>query len=143
MKFSELRIRGISSWTIAVFGILAIIFGLIGLIQPELSLQILNFPILERSARLEGDFTIVFLTASSMASFNMGIYYLLAALTDWKPFFGWTVPFRILTFTVFCLAILRGMAPIGFIGVATWELVGALATGAALAYERREALGRE
>lgn len=137
MDFSQLRIRGVSSWTMAIFGALAFIFGLVGLIQPELSLQILNFPIIERSARVEGDFTVVFLTASSMASFNMGVYYLLAALSGWKAFYGWTVPFRILTFSVFVIAIVQGIAPAGFIGVAVWELIGALATGAALFYEGR------
>jgi hypothetical protein len=139
MNFSELRIRGLSSWTMAIFGALAFIFGLVGLIQPELTLQALNLPMIERSARPESDFTLAFLTASSMASFNMGVYYLLASLTNWKAFYRWTVPFRIVTFSVFMLAVMRGIAPSGFIGVAVWELVGALATGAALLYEGRQA----
>jgi hypothetical protein len=137
MDFSQLRIRSASAWTIAIFGALALIFGIVGLIQPELMLRAMNFPVLD--SRPEGDFTTLFLTASSMASFNMGVYYLLAAVSNWKPFFGWTVPFRILTFSVFVLAIFRGIAPMGFIGVAVWELVGALATGAALFYERQKA----
>lgn len=134
MNFSALRIRSLSGWTMAIFGALALILGALGLIQPEIMLRLLNFPVLE--TRPDGDFTLVFLTASSMASLNMGVYYLLAALSDWKPFFWWTVPFRVLTFTVFVLAVFRGLAPVGFIGVAVWELVGALATGAALAFER-------
>lgn len=137
MDLSQLRIRSLSAWTIAIFGALALLFGIVGLIQPELMLRAMNFPLLD--SRPEGDFTIVFLTASSMASLNMGVYYLMAALTGWKPFFSWTVPFRILTFTIFVLAIMRGLAPIGFIGVALWELIGALATGAALFYERQKA----
>jgi hypothetical protein len=139
MNFSELRLRTASAWTIFIFGLLALILGLLGLIQPEITLQLLNFPVLERAARVEGDFTVVFLTASSMASFNMGVYYVLAALSNWKPFFGWTVPFRVITFTIFTLAVLRGLAPAGFLGVAIWELVGALLTGAALWYERNKA----
>ena len=139
MNFSELRIRNTSSWTMAIFGALALVFGLVGLIQPELTLQALNLPMAERAARPESDFTLAFLTASSMASVNMGVYYLLAALTNWKAFYSWTVPFRMLTFSVFILAVVRGIAPMGFIGVAVWELLAALATGAALLYERRRA----
>ncbi|MFD7408391.1 hypothetical protein ACFV7R_38370 [Streptomyces sp. NPDC059866] len=41
------------------------------------------------------------MTASSMAAVNMGVYYVPAALSDWKAFFRWTVPFRLLTCTVF------------------------------------------
>jgi hypothetical protein len=74
-----------------------------------------------------------------MASFNMGVYYLLASLSNGKAFYSWTVPFRIVTFIVLSLAVMRGIAPSGFIGVAVWELIGALATGAALFYESRQA----
>jgi hypothetical protein len=73
-----------------------------------------------------------------MASFNMGIYYILAVFSDFKPFYRWTVPFRVLTFTVFSLAILSGLAPAGFVGVAVWELAGALLTGLALYLDGRK-----
>ncbi|MGW3730974.1 hypothetical protein [Streptomyces sp. NPDC000851] len=75
------------------------------------------------------------MTASSMAAANMGVYYVLAALSDWKAFFRWTVPFRLLTCTVFTLAVIGGRAPSGFLGVGLWEGLGALLTGAALRYE--------
>ena len=119
-----------------IFGLLAAMLGIFGLIQPETLLNMLSFEVTERAARSAGDYTLTFVTASSMASLNMGVYYMLAALTNWKPFFRWTVPFRIVTFTVFTLAVANGIAPTGFLGVGVWELVGALATGAALYYER-------
>lgn len=134
---SQFRIRNSSSWTMFIFGVLAILLGALGILSPETTLSLLNFEVLDRAERASGDFSLTFLTASSMASFNVGVYYVLAALTNWQPFYRWTVPFRIVTFTVFTLAVLRGIAPVGFIGVAVWELVGALATGAALFYERR------
>jgi hypothetical protein len=118
-----------------VFGGLAFLLGALGLISPELTLRSLNFEVLERTARAPGDFSLTFLTASSMAAVNMGVYYVLAARAGWTPFFRWTVPFRCLTFTVFTLAVARGLAPMGFLGVAVWELLGALATGLALARE--------
>ncbi|GAB4326620.1 MAG: hypothetical protein Kow00117_13890 [Phototrophicales bacterium] len=136
MRFSALKIHSLSGWTMFIFGILAIGLGIVGIINPETTLQLLNFDVLERTQRADGDFTITFLIASSMASFNMGVYYVLAALTNWKPFFYWTVPFRLVTFTVFTVAVVNQAAPQGFIGVAAWELIGAIATGAALWYER-------
>jgi hypothetical protein len=77
------------------------------------------------------------MTASSMASVNMGVYYVLAAAVDFRAFFLWTVPFRVVTFTVFTTLVLTGVAPGSFFGVGLWEGVGALITGAALWRERR------
>lgn len=132
-----LRIRSFSGWTMFVFGALAFLLGAIGLIVPEFLLQVLGFEVLPRSARVAGDYTLVFITTSSMASFNMGIYYVLAALNDLRKFYVWTVPFRLVTFSVFTLAVLNGLAPTRFLGVAIWEGLGALITGLALWYEAR------
>ncbi len=140
MKLSSPRIRNLSSLTMLIFGVLAAVLGVVGLIRPEFTLQLLGFPVIDRAARAEGDYTLVFITAASMASLNMGVYYVLAALNNLKPFYTWTVPFRMVTFTVFTLAVVNGIAPAGFIGVGAWELVGALATGAALWYERRRGI---
>lgn len=126
------RIRDASGWTMFIFGALALLLGLFGLIRPEILLSILGFDVLDRAARAAGDYTLVFMTASAMASFNMGVYYILAALNDLKPFYKWTVPFRTLTFIVFTTVALTGLAPIRFIGVGVWELAGAVATGIAL-----------
>jgi len=128
----------IAGWTFLVFGILALLLGLIGLIRPEITLSLLGFEIIERAARPAGDYTILFMLASSMASFNMGVYYIFAALNDMKAFYGWTVPFRILTFIVFSLAIISGLAPDGFWGVGIWELIGALSTGYAIYIDKKK-----
>jgi hypothetical protein len=126
------KIRDASGWTMFVFGVLALLLGLLGLIRPELLLSLLGFPILDRASRAAGDYTIVFMTASSMASFNIGVYYILAALNDIKKFYLWTVPFRLVTFSVFTIIALTGVAPMRFIGVGLWEGLGALVTGLAL-----------
>ena len=73
-----------------------------------------------------------------MASFNIGVYYVLAALNDLKQFYLWTVPFRAVTFTVFTLLVVTGFAPTKFLGVGIWELTGAVATGLALYFERNK-----
>jgi hypothetical protein len=135
-----MKIRDASGWTIFVFGVLAFVLGFIGLIRPEILLSILGFEVIERASRAAGDYTIVFMTASSMASFNIGIYYVLAALNDVKIFYRWTVPFRTLTFIVFTTIVLLGIAPQKFLGVAIWELVGAIATGIALYYENKQSV---
>ena len=132
-----MKIRDAAGWTIFIFGILAFLLGLVGLIRPEILLSILGFEVVERSQRAASDYTIVFMTASSMASFNMGVYYMLASLNDVKAFYRWTVPFRVVTFTVFTVIVIAGIAPMRFLGVGIWELAGAVATGIALAREKK------
>jgi len=135
---SQLKIRDASGWTMFIFGVLALLLGFLGLIRPELLLSILGFTVLDRAARVAGDYTLVFMIAASMASFNIGAYYILAALNDLKPFYKWTVPFRCVTPTVFTIAVITGLAPVRFLGVAAWELSGALATGLALWYDSKK-----
>lgn len=138
MRLSLMKIQNASGWTMFVFGILALLLGLIGLIRPEILLSILGFETVDRALRAGSDYTIVFMTASSMASFNMGVYYVFAAINDVKIFYRWTVPFRIVTFTVFTIIVIAKIAPINFLGIGIWELVGALSTGIALYIEDRK-----
>ena len=137
MKIRSLKIRDASGWTIFIFGVLAWLLGLLGLLRPELILSVMGFDVLERAGRVTGDYTLVFVIASSMASFNMGVYYILAALNNVKAFYVWTVPFRAVTFTVFTLTVVTGLAPLAWLGVAVWELTGGIATGLALYFEKR------
>ena len=127
-----MKIRDAAGWTIFIFGVLAFLLGLVGLIRPEILLSILGFEVVDRAQRAASDYTIVFMTASSMASFNMGVYYIFAALNDVKIFYRWTVPFRVVTFVVFTTVVIAGIAPMKFLGVGLWELVGAISTGVAL-----------
>lgn len=132
------KIRDASGWTMFIFGVLALLLGLLGLIRPEILLSILGFSVIDRAARAAGDYSIVFMIASSMASFNIGIYYVLAALNDLKPFYKWTAIFRCVTPIVFTVAVLGGLAPTRFLGVAAWEFTGAVATGLALWQENKK-----
>ncbi len=127
--------RSPSGWTMAVFGVLAAALGTVGLVSPGTQLSLLGLT--APGERGSGDHTSAFVTASSMAALNMGVYYVLAALADWRAFFRWTVPFRLLTCTVFTVAVVTGRAPEAFLGVAAWEGLGAVATGVALRRERR------
>lgn len=135
---SQLRIRDASGWTIFVFGLLALLLGLLGLLRPELLLSILGFNLLDRASRAAGDYTLVFMIASAMASFNIGAYYILASLNDLKQFYKWTVPYRCVTFIVFTMAVVTGLAPNRFLGVGAWELAGAVSTGLALWQENKK-----
>jgi Na+-driven multidrug efflux pump len=135
---AKLKIHDAAGWTMFIFGVLALLLGLLGLIRPEILLSLLGFTVIERSARAAGDYTLVFMIASSMASFNIGAYYILAALNNVKTFYRWTVPFRCITPVVFTTAVLSGLAPTRFLGVAAWELTGAIATGLALWYETKK-----
>ena len=111
--------RSIAGWTIAVFGVLALVMGAVGLLWPEAQLRMLGFEV--PATRAVGDHTGTFLLASSMAAFNMGVYYLLATVTEWRAFYRFTVVFRLVTFTVFTIAVLADIAPDRFFGVAAWE----------------------
>lgn len=141
-KNFSLKIQDFSGWTMFVFGALALLLGLVGLIRPEWSLALIGFEAIERAQRVSADYTLVFVTASSMASFNMGIYYILAVFSNFKPFYRWTVPFRVVTFCIFSFAVFSGLAPFGFIGVAAWELTGAILTGIALYLEKQKTIGK-
>lgn len=134
---TKFKIRDASGWTIFIFGLLALLLGLAGLVRPETLLSLLGFTPLDRASRAAGDYTLLFMTASAMASFNMGAYYIFAALNDVKQFYRWTVPFRGITFIVFTFAVITQLAPAGFFGVGAWELAGAVATGLALNSETK------
>jgi hypothetical protein len=118
----------------AVFGVLAIVLGVVGLVSPDTLLKLLGFEVL--GDRAAGDYTKTFMAASSMASLNMGVYYLVAVATEWRPFYLFTVIFRLVTFTVFTILVVTDAAPARFFGVAAWEGLGAVATGVALWFER-------
>jgi hypothetical protein len=133
-----LKIKDAAGWTMFIFGAIALLLGLLGLLRPESLLSILGFPVLDRLTRPAGDYTLVFIMASSMASVNMGVYYILAAINDLKQFYKWTVPFRGLTFLVFTTVVFTGLAPARFIAVGAWELTGAIATGIALRAETKK-----
>ncbi|MEU0551219.1 hypothetical protein [Micromonospora sp. NPDC005979] len=127
--------RSVAGWTIAVFGVLALVMGAVGLLWPEAQLRMLGFEV--PATRSAGDYTGTFLLASSMASFNMGVYYLLATVTEWRSFYRFTVVFRLVTFTVFTIAVLADIAPDRFFGVAAWEGLGAVATAVGLRVDAR------
>jgi hypothetical protein len=140
MSMHRMLPRTAAGWTIAIFGAMAALFGAVGLIAPGVVLDSMGFGALEGQGR-------VFLAASSMASLNMGVYYLVAAATEWRPFFRFTVPFRLLTLAVFSSLVIFDVAPASFLGVALWEGAGAVATGLGLAYDRgafgaRQAISR-
>ncbi|MFC5925267.1 hypothetical protein [Micromonospora vulcania] len=127
--------RSVAGWTIAVFGVLALVMGGLGILWPEALLRMLGLDV--PATRAAGDHTGTFLLASSMASFNMGVYYLLATVTEWRAFYRFTVFFRLVTFTVFSIAVLADIAPDRFFGVAAWEGLGALATAVGLRLDAR------
>ncbi|HBX70065.1 MAG TPA: hypothetical protein DEH25_11990 [Chloroflexi bacterium] len=136
----KLKVQGPASWTILIFGVIAFLLGIVGIINPEFILRTLGFEFVARANRANSDYTLVFIVASSMASLNMGVYYILAAINNVRKFYGWTVPFRCLTFIVFSTVVLSGNAPIMFLGIAAWELSGAIATGIALYYEKKSGI---
>jgi hypothetical protein len=62
---AKLKIKDASGWTMFIFGGIALLLGLLGLLRPEALLSILGFSVLERAARTRGNYTLVFAIASS------------------------------------------------------------------------------
>jgi hypothetical protein len=106
--------------TMLFFGILTAGMGLTGLAAPQLLLFMLGIP--------SSSATHIFVMASSEASLAMGVYYTLAALTNVRAFFKWSVPVRILNFCVFTGMVIFGVAPLRWLVVAGLELIGAITT---------------
>ncbi|MFI6823647.1 hypothetical protein ACIBJE_22290 [Micromonospora sp. NPDC050187] len=131
--------RSAAGWTVAVFGGMALLSGVLGLLWPGALLGLMGLAV--PPTRASGDYTGTFLVASSMAAFNMGVYYLLAAVSEWRPFFRFTVVFRLVTVSVFILVVAADVAPAGFLGVAAWEGMGALATALGLRVDARRHAG--
>ena len=129
--------RSLAGWTVAVFGASALALGAFGLLRPDTLLSVLGFATVAPDARAPGDHTRTFFAAASMASFNMGVYYLLAAATEWRPFFRFSVAFRLLTAVVFTVLVAAEVAAVRFAAVALWEAAGAAATALALASDSR------
>ncbi|MGR4854034.1 hypothetical protein [Streptomyces sp. LARHCF252] len=76
--------RSAPGWTMAVIGVPAAVLGAVGLVSPTAQLSLLGLA--APGERAAGDSTPAFMTASSMAALNMGVYYVLAALADWRSF---------------------------------------------------------
>merc|ERR1712008_330113 len=89
--------------------------------------------------RSPSDFTLLFIRMSSMAAINMGVYYCYTAYHDVTRFFEITVPFRLLTFTIFFTLYLTGKGPRGVAQVAVREALGALWTGYAIHKDTNDA----
>ena len=134
---SDYGIRNVSSLVMLISGIVALLLGVIGIVEPDVVLRLSGFEVVENSERASHDYTLIFILASSVVSMNIGVYYTLAALSNLKEFYGWTVAFRCVTFILLAVGVLSGYAPAGLLIVAFWELAGAIATGIALYYERK------
>lgn len=134
---SDYGIRNFSSLVMLISGLAALLVGVIGIVEPDLVLALLGLEVVDGSQRASHDYTLIFIVVFSVVSMNMGVYYALAALSNLKLFYGWTVAFRCVTFVLFAVSVLSGYAPTRLLIVAFWELIGAIATGIALGYERR------
>lgn len=131
---STLRIRNLSSLVMLLFGISAFAIGVFGLLATDTMLTTFGATTIDGTLRAFG------LLASAAAT-NVGAYYVLAAFTNLKTFYWWTVPFRLFVTVLFIGgAALGGQIPGTFLGIAIWEGLGALATGAALIYERNRGI---
>jgi hypothetical protein len=128
----------IAALTMMAFGVLIVGMGMTGLMAPQSLLAILGLS----ETGMSSHTTQLFVMASSQASLAMGLYYILAAVNETRPFFQWSVPLRIINFMVFTSMVPIGIAPPKWLMVAGLELIGALATGIALASKKEFVFSR-
>jgi len=129
---AKLQPPNYSRYTILVFGLMAFVVGAAGLLWPSFTMKAVGFP----SSMVDSSECWPHWMAVSIAATNMGAYYILAARANVKAFFRWTVPFRMLTCTVFAWAVFSGKAPASpYLTTSIVEGLGALSTGLALWYE--------
>jgi len=128
----------IAALTMMIFGVLIVGMGMTGLMTPQFLLAILGLS----ETGMSSHTTQLFVMASSQASLAMGLYYILAAVNETRIFFQWSVPLRIVNFIVFTSMVPIGIAPPKWLMVAGLELIGALATGIALASKNDFTLDR-
>ena len=128
----------ISALTMLVFGILITGMGMMGLMMPQFLLSILGLS----EAGMSAHTTQIFVMASSQASIAMGLYYILSATNNNRIFFQWSVPLRIINFVVFSSMVPLGIAPVKWLMVAGLELLGAMATGIAMASNHNLTINR-
>lgn len=128
----------VAALTILVFGVLITAMGMTGLLMPQFLLSILGL----REAGMSTPVAQMFIMASAQASLAMGLYYILAAISNHRGFFQWSVRLRILNFVVFATMVLLGMAPSKWLMVAGLELLGAMITGIALISQHKFAFNQ-
>lgn len=135
-RFSvNIRPRCISGWTVSVFGVLAVIMGVLGLIRPDIQFGVIGFELLDM--RSPGDYTPAVMATTSLAAVTMGVFYLVGVAMCWPGFIAFTVAARLFMCAGFIVLILAGQAPAAFIGAALWEGLGAATTGTALWWDNR------
>ena len=105
--------------SIYAFGLTSLLAGLHNLLSPASALVSLELP----------DSALPASNGLALAATAMGIYYVLGAYQENRPFFVMTVPMRLLTTTVF---LRQGGAP--WRVAALWEGTGAALTAAALGW---------
>ena len=128
----------IAALTMMIFGVVIVGMGMTSLMAPQFLLAILGLS----ETGLSSHTMQLFVMASSQASLAMGMYYILAAVNETRIFFQWSVPLRIVNFMVFTSMVPIGIAPPEWLMVAGLELIGALATGIALASKKEFAFSR-
>lgn len=127
---SRMKSLSLPAKTVAGFGVMTILMGLTGLLSPQTLLDILGFPFDLAQTR-------TFMMASSQASIAVGSYYLLSAFQENRGFFAATCYIRLVNTLVFSAMVITGAAPLGWLMVAAYEVLGAAVTTVAFQYEKQ------
>jgi hypothetical protein len=108
--------------SVFVFGIYLLLLGAVLVIAPNFLLSIFQIP----------PTTEVWIRVAGMLVLFLGVYYVLAARADLRPFYAWTVPVRSTVILFLIAFVLLGYAPSQLILFGVIDLLGALWTLLAL-----------
>ena len=108
--------------SVFVFGIYLLLLGAVLVIAPNLLLSIFQIP----------PTTEVWIRVAGMLVLLLGVYYVLAARAELRPFFAWSVYVRASVIFFFIAFVLLGYAPSQLILFGVVDLLGALWTFFAL-----------
>ena len=111
--------------TMFAFGCYLLLFGAALLLVPNLLLGFFNIPPTSE----------VWIRIVGMLVIFLGIYYLVAARSELRPFMVWSVRLRASVILLFGAFVILGLAPLVLLLIAAVDLGGALWTWSALRKE--------
>jgi len=114
-----------SAKTIFAFGVYLFLLGVVFLLVPNMLLGLLQMPPTSE----------VWTRVAGMLLMGIGIYYFVAALSEFRIFIVWTIPLRASVILFFGAFVIAGLAPPVLLLLSAVDIAGALWTWSALRKE--------
>lgn len=104
----------ITGWVLLVFGSIALIAGLLGVINPGIG------------SNPDGPVAAAFMFSISLSAICNGVLHLMAVMSGWTKFPYYAITARMILFAGYTALVISGDAPASFKGGAVFEVAGAV-----------------